>query len=86
MTPEAIRNGIAKKGFTQYDLATELNKTQSAINQVIHRKSYSVNIMIFIADLLGKPFIHVWGITEDEARSRRKNKKETGSSRNKKKG
>lgn len=70
--PLQIILDLSEKGYDQTKFGKEMNKSQAAINQVIHRKSSSVDIRDRISDILGKSFEEVWGMTKEESMSKRK--------------
>lgn len=70
--PLQILIDIDEKGYDQLDIAGELEKSQAAISLVINRKSKSVTIRKHIAGILGKTFVEVWGMTEEESVSKKR--------------
>ncbi len=72
MHPAQIIIDLDDKGYGQSEFGRMIGKSQAAVNQVIHRKSSSVDIRELISDTLGKGFIEVWGMTKKESVSKRK--------------
>ena len=70
--PLQILIDIDGKGYDQIKLSAKIGKSQAAISQVISRKSRSVFVMGKIADIIEKSFLEVWGMTEEESKSKKK--------------
>ncbi len=68
--PLQIMIYLDENGYDQPGLAAELGKSQAAISLVINRGSKSVSIRERISEILSKPFLEVWGMTEEETVSK----------------
>jgi len=55
----------------QIELAKLIGKSQPSVNQVIYRRTSSTYIRGRISKILGKTFVEVWGMTEEESVSRK---------------
>ncbi len=69
--PIKILLDLNDNGYEQKDIAKKLGKSQSAISQVIKRSSKSITIAKQISDILNKPFLDIWGMSEEEYVSRK---------------
>lgn len=70
--PFQIIIDLDEKGLDQPGIAKKIGKSQGVISQVINRKSKSVYIMGKIANILDKTFLELWGMTEAESRSKKR--------------
>ncbi len=60
MTPQQVKNALAKNKVSQAQIAQELLVSRAAIARVITRATKSERIQQRIADIIGKPFAKVW--------------------------
>ncbi len=63
MTPEEIKKALASAGYSQSDLATDLELCKSHVSRVIHGTATSYRVMNHIATIIKKPLNEVFNIS-----------------------